>query len=194
MQGEDGSAVSIAILGNAYATPIGQLQNLTVAQNLIPQRRLDFGRLAAYHLDHAAATLGDATPMLLVRTRIGQSPIEGTGLFAAEPIKAGTVTWRFMPGYDQLFTAEQIANLPDDARAAVETYTYLHAPSGLFVYCLDNARFMNHADDANTAGVHSEGEIDGYDVATRDIAVGEELTCDYRVFDAGFAQKIGTAG
>jgi SET domain-containing protein len=132
--------------------------------------------------------------MLLVRTRLGQSPIEGTGLFAAEPILAGTVTWRFMPGFDQLFTADQIADLPDIARAAVENYTYLHAPSGLYVYCLDNARFMNHADDANTAGVHSDGGIEGYDVATRDIAEGEELTCDYRVFDAGYAWKIGPAG
>ena len=132
--------------------------------------------------------------MLLVRTRLGQSPIEGTGLFAAEPILAGTVTWRFMPGYDQLFTTEQIANLPEVARAAIETYTYLHAPTGLHVYCLDNARFMNHADDANTVGVHSNGGIEGYDVATRDIAEGEELTCDYRDFDAGYAQKIGNAG
>jgi hypothetical protein len=139
----------------------------------------------------AAAMPGDATPMLLVKTRLGQSPIDGTGLFAAEAIKAGTVTWRFMPGFDQLFTLEQIAALPDVARAAIETYTYVHRASGLYVYCLDNARFMNHADDPNTAGVHIEGSIEGYDVATRDIAEGEELTCDYRQFDAGFARKIG---
>jgi hypothetical protein len=129
--------------------------------------------------------------MLLVKTRLGQSPIEGMGLFAAEPIKAGSVTWRFMPGFDQLFTFEQIAALPDVARAAIETYTYVHPGSGLYVYCLDNARFMNHADEPNTAGVHVEGSIEGYDVATRDIAEGEELTCDYRQFDAGFARKIG---
>lgn len=137
---------------------------------------------------------GDATPMLLVKTRLGQSPIEGTGLFAAERIKAGTVTWRFMPGFDQLFTSEQIAALPDVARVAIETYTYVHSSSGLYVYCLDNARFMNHADVPNTAGVHSDGAIEGYDVATRDIAEGEELTCDYRLFDAGFARKLGIAG
>jgi SET domain-containing protein len=129
--------------------------------------------------------------MLLVKTLIGPSPIEGMGLFAAEPIKAGTVTWRFLPGFDQMFTAEQIAGLPDVARAAIETYTYLHAASGLYVYCLDNARFMNHADVPNTAGVHFEDAIDGYDIATRDIAAGEELTCDYRTFDAGFFRKIG---
>lgn len=129
--------------------------------------------------------------MLLVKTRIAQSPIEGIGLFAAQPIAAGTVTWRFMPGFDQLFSAEAIAGLPAVARSALETYTYVHPASGLYVYCLDNARFMNHADDPNTAGVHQDGAIEGYDIATRDIAEGEELTCDYRLFDAGFRGKLG---
>jgi uncharacterized protein len=129
--------------------------------------------------------------MLLVKTRLGQSPIEGTGLFAAEPIKSGTVTWRFIPSFDQLFTFEQIASLPDVAREAIETYTYVHPKSGLYVYCLDNARFMNHSDEPNTAGVHVEGSIEGYDVATRDIEEGEELTCDYRLFDGNYARKIG---
>lgn len=129
--------------------------------------------------------------MLLVRTRLGPSPIAGTGLFAAEPIKAGTVTWRFLPGFDQLFTDEQITKLPQVAREAVETYTYVHAASGLYIYCLDNARFMNHADVPNTAGVHAQNAIEGYDIATRDIIEGEELTCDYRSFDAHFARKIG---
>ncbi len=79
------------------------------------------------------------------------------------------------------------------ARAAIETYTYVHPQTGLFVYCLDNARFMNHSDDPTTAGVHSEGSIEGHDVAVRDIAEGEELTCDYRLFDADFAKKLGLA-
>lgn len=129
--------------------------------------------------------------MLLVRTRLGPSLIAGTGLFAAEPIKAGTVTWRFFPGFDQLFTAEHIVELPDVAREAIETYTYLHGASGFYIYCLDNARFMNHADDPNTAGVHVENAIEGHDIAIRDIAEGEELTCDYRTFDAHFNRKIG---
>lgn len=131
--------------------------------------------------------------MLLVKTRLGASAIEGIGLFAVEPIPAGTVTWRFMPGFDQLFSKEQIANLPPIARETLENYTYLHPDSGLYVFCLDNARFMNHADTPNTSGVHEAGAIEGYDIATRDIAPGEELTCDYRAFDAGYRQKLWTA-
>lgn len=131
--------------------------------------------------------------MLLVETRLGQSPIAGIGLFAAEPIKAGAVTWRFWPGFDQLFTASQIESLPPPARRQLETYCYRHAASGLFIFCLDNARFMNHADSPNTAGHHEGGLVEGYDVALRDIAEGEELTCDYRVFDAGYRAKLGIA-
>jgi SET domain-containing protein len=52
---------------------------------------------------------------------------------------------------------------------------------------------MNHADNPNTAGVHESGSIEGFDVAMRDIAAGEELTCDYRTFDAHVDLKLGTA-
>lgn len=129
--------------------------------------------------------------MLLVKTRLGVSPIAGIGLFADEDIAKGTATWRFMPGFDLLFSPAEISALPPLARDMLQTYTYLHQPTGKFVFCLDNARFMNHADNPNTAGVHEEGVIEGYDVALRDIAKGEELTCDYGAFDGEAAGKLG---
>ena len=128
--------------------------------------------------------------MLMVKTKLGLSAIEGIGLFADEDIQAGTVTWRFIPGFDQLFLQSDIGKLPDAARAQIANYTYLHAPTGAYVFCIDNARFMNHADIPNTDGVHAADAIEGYDVATRDIAKGEELTCDYRRFDADFGKKL----
>ena len=127
----------------------------------------------------------------MVKTRLGPSPIAGIGLFADEDIEAGTVTWRFMPGFDQLFTDEDLARLPEPVRAQFLTYTYLHDATGKHVYCIDNARFMNHADAPNTAGVHDAGAIEGYDIALCDIAKGEELTCDYHAFDAHVAKKLG---
>ena len=130
--------------------------------------------------------------MLLVPTRLGVSPIEGIGLVATSPIAKGAVTWRFMPGFDQLFTRAQIDSLPEPARAELMRYVYLHKDSDRYVFCLDNARFMNHTAEPNTRGVYSPGEIYGYDVATRDIAAGEELTCDYREFDGAHAAKLGT--
>lgn len=128
--------------------------------------------------------------MLLVKTRLAPSPIAGIGLFADEDIKAGTVTWRFMAGLDQLFSDDDLAVLPGPVRAQFLTYTYLHEVSGKHVYCLDNARFMNHSTDPNTAGVHEDNGIEGYDVALRDIAKGEELTCDYHAFDGDAVRKL----
>lgn len=131
--------------------------------------------------------------MLMVKTRLAPSAIAGIGLFADEDIAAGTVTWRFVAGFDQLFSQADIDRLPEPARSQVLTYTYQHPQSGRYVFCLDNARFMNHADEPNTRGVHAGDAIDGYDIATRDIASGEELTCDYHTFDDTAAAKLGGA-
>ncbi len=130
--------------------------------------------------------------MLMVKTRLGASSIAGIGLFADEDIPAGTITWRFIPGFDQLFSDSEIDTLPEPSRSEMRTYTYKHDATGKNVYCLDNARFMNHADSPNTKGIHAEGGIDGFDIATRDIAKGEELTCDYYTFDGSVDDKLGS--
>ena len=43
----------------------------------------------------------------------------------------------------------------------------------------DDARFYNHSNDPNTAW----NEEQNAEVAIRDIAVNEEITCDYREWD-----------
>jgi SET domain-containing protein len=129
--------------------------------------------------------------MLMVKTRLGPSDIAGIGLFADQDIPKGTVTWQFMSGYDLLLTQGEIDRLPEPARSNLRDHTYRDSGSGLYILCVDNARFMNHAAAPNPAGVHVKGAIEGHDVATRDIKKGEELTCDYRVFDADVALKLG---
>ncbi|HET6389377.1 SET domain-containing protein [Hyphomicrobium sp.] len=129
--------------------------------------------------------------MLMVKTRVGLSAIAGIGLFADEDIPMGTETWRFMPEFDRLLTQADIDSLPEPARSNILDHAYLDAASGLFVLCADNARFMNHADEPNTAGIHEPGAIEGYDIAIRDIRAGEEMTCDYRTFDAHVGRKLG---
>jgi uncharacterized protein len=129
--------------------------------------------------------------MLMVKTCLGPSAIEGLGLFAGEDIPKGTVTWRFVPGFDQTFSPEEIERLPLAARDELSRYTYLHTRTGKYVACLDNARFMNHSDSPNTMGAYYGPDDEGFDVATRDIAKGEELTCDYTLFDAETQIKLG---
>ena len=39
--------------------------------------------------------------MMLVKAQLKESPIEGIGVFAAEPIAKGTEVWRFEPQFDK---------------------------------------------------------------------------------------------
>jgi uncharacterized protein len=119
--------------------------------------------------------------VLLVKTRIGPSAIHGTGLFADEVIREGTAVWEFTPGFDVYLEAAQIDALPPASRTQMRKYTYRDASTRRYVLCADDARFFNHSERPNTLDL--DGAV-GLTVALRDIAIGEELTCDYRSFDA----------
>lgn len=125
--------------------------------------------------------------MLLVKTRIRPSPIRGIGVFAAEFIPQGTVTWRFLEGFDQRLPESILSVLSDPAKEQFLKYTYVDPVTGLYELCADDARFFNHSDTPNTTSVATEADMD---VATRDINLGEELTCDYRTFDRDWRNKL----
>ena len=55
----------------------------------------------------------------------------------------------------------------------LDTYTYRN-PEGNYILCWDNARFVNHSSNSNCVTKAYEFEI-----AIRDIHVGEQLTDDY---------------
>lgn len=127
--------------------------------------------------------------MLLVKTHLDRSSIHGIGLFATEPIPKGTVIWRLEPSIDVQLDEAQIAALAPPARAQIEKYTYLDLVLGKYVLCGDDARFFNHAEDPNC---HDFPDAHGgTTVAARDIAAGEELTCDYASLDANHAAAPG---
>lgn len=130
--------------------------------------------------------------MLLVKTRLGMSPIEGIGVFADQFIAKGTPTWKFTPGLDQLLSREVVEAIAEPMKSALLRYSYLDKKTGLYIYCLDNARFVNHADDANTKGDYPDNDIFGRDIATRDIKPGEEITCNYSEFDMEFRLKVAS--
>lgn len=120
---------------------------------------------------------------MLIPTRRERSEIHGTGLFAAEDIPAGTATWRFTPGIDLTVHPDAVTEFTAVARDWFVTYAYLDIRTGLYVLCADDARFMNHSEEPNVGGDYELEPVFGLDVAIRDIAAGEELTCDYRTFD-----------
>lgn len=120
--------------------------------------------------------------MLMVRVRIDRSPIHGLGVFAVEPIAAGTPVWRFTPGFDLDLDAGLLAPQPPLFREVLLHYGYIDARSKRFILCCDDARFINHSDRPN---LRTDRRADPYgiDVAARDIAAGEELTLDYELME-----------
>ena len=116
--------------------------------------------------------------MLLVRTRIGKSPIHGPGLFAAEDIAKNTPIWRFTPGFDLDLDPGVLDDQPAVFREQLLHYGYIDPRLNRYVLCCDDARFINHS---TTLNVLSDFSLDlhGVDVAVRDIKAGEELTIDY---------------
>jgi len=128
--------------------------------------------------------------MLLVKTRLAMSPIEGIGVFADEFIPKGTTTWKFIPEYDQLLTPATVEAAIEPIRSTLLRYSYLDSRTGLYIFCVDNGRFVNHADNPNTRGQYEAIDAFGRDIAIRDIEIGEELTCDYREFDLDHKLKL----
>jgi uncharacterized protein len=120
--------------------------------------------------------------MMLVKNYVDRSAIEGNGLFAGEPIKKGTIIWRFMEGLDVVIDESLLKTAPEPIRSYLERYTYPHHElKGKIILDGDHGRFMNHSDNHNCDYLSSN--IEG--IALRDIAEGEELTCDYNHFTPG---------
>ncbi len=119
--------------------------------------------------------------MLLVKHFVARSAIHNLGLFAGEPIKRGRSVWRFEPDYDVEIPAEMLADLEVALREVVIDCAEYFANRGIYRLGNDADIFMNHSDRPSLLDL---GDIM---IARRDIAVGEELTCDYRtVHVAGY--------
>ena len=116
--------------------------------------------------------------MLLVRTYLARSRIHGLGVFAGEHIRKGTKIWRFVEGFDRVYTPRQFARLPKPARDFIRHHGY--RVDGEILLTVDHDHHMNHSDDPNTVW------RSGYVIARRTIPRGTEITNDYRDFDAAF--------
>lgn len=123
--------------------------------------------------------------MMLVKTIVKESGIEGLGLFADEDIKGGTPVWGFTSGFDQKINPEDLSCLSEPALQDFKKYAYLE--KGKYVLCFDSARFFNHADNSNVVCTSNYGDMC---IAKKDVKRGEELTCDYREFDDGFRERF----
>lgn len=125
--------------------------------------------------------------MMIVPTYVGPSAIEGVGIFAAEPIPAGTAIWTLDERFDHLLTDGDIDSMGELQKQFVTRYGYPHMTrEGLTVVEFDNGRFMNH-----TAAPNTDFTDANVGWVIRDVAAGEELTCDYGEFDPTFKMEPG---
>lgn len=123
--------------------------------------------------------------MLLIKTNVGPSPIQGIGLFATETVPTGTIIARWDERFLWSCSEEELKALPPLTRDFVEKYGW--RAFGRWQLSVDNSRFLNHSASPNTV-VESTPECPFVMTAVREIAAGEEITEDYRQFDPDFAE------
>jgi hypothetical protein len=116
--------------------------------------------------------------MLLVKTYVDKSKVHGLGVFAGHFIRKGAKIWRFVYGFDRFYTRKRLAKLPKAARDYINLHGYQWGKEILL--SMDYDTFMNHSENPNT-DFHN-----GFVIARSNIRKGEEITNDYRAFEAAF--------
>lgn len=116
--------------------------------------------------------------MLLVKTYLDKSRVHGLGVFAGQFIRKGTKIWRFVEGFDRVYSPKEFAKLPKPARDFIKFHGY--RVDGEILLTVDHDRHMNHSDQPNTY-LHN-----GYAIARCNIRRGTEITNNYREFDLAF--------
>ena len=116
--------------------------------------------------------LENGTERAVEDVQVRSSAIDGLGLFALEPFRAGQRIRRV--NVVREVTPDSPLRPEDGERADHCDY-----PDGKVVLIGLPDRHLNHSCDPNT-WIRYEDE-DCYIIARRDVAVGDELTCDYRI-------------
>jgi hypothetical protein len=96
----------------------------------------------------------------------------GYGVFATRPIPCGTLIWT-QCHFDRVITRDEAAALPAQYQEVLGKYAYIDLAAN-YVLCWDAGRYVNHSCDPAMLGVDS-----GFEIAVRDLAPGDELTCEY---------------
>lgn len=113
--------------------------------------------------------------MLLPHIIARPSPSHGLGLFATEPIPAGTVVWHPCLRCP-VFPAAVLHDLGASQFRQLDEYGYFLDDGSVILPC-SLAFLLNHSCDANVLDYGLD-----FGIAVRDVAAGEEVTLDYRTF------------
>ena len=123
--------------------------------------------------------------MLRIKTKLAMSKLHGIGLFAAEFIPKGTITWQYDPEFDIAFSEDMFKKIPKNVLDQFMKYSYYDHELKKYILCSDDQRFINHSTHYN---INSSPRKD---VALRDIKKGEELTCDYTHYEYDWFERRG---
>ena len=122
-------------------------------------------------------------------TEVRPSKIAGLGLFAKKFMPKGTCWFQSKPEDQILITKQQYLTLLQSNDSpltagflkAIKTYSYYEKHQDALVFCIDNARYVNHSTDPNSGGDEIDSPLKS--VALRDIQEGEEITENYLTYD-----------
>ena len=112
--------------------------------------------------------------MLLVKHFVSTSPIHNLGLFLGEDVVRGRKIWQFDPDFDVEIPLAMLARLEQDCRDVLLHCAESFDDRKVFRLGNDADIFMNHSDEPTLL------DLGDTMIAARDLAAGEELTCDYR--------------
>lgn len=124
--------------------------------------------------------------MLTVNHCVKPSAIHGLGVFIMEAVTAGTVVWRYDPMFDIELSEAMVARFPSEVAEIVYHHAEYLPDRQIFRLGNDADIFMNHSDGPTLIDLGDEM------IASHDLEVGDELTCDYReVCVVGFLSEFG---
>lgn len=98
--------------------------------------------------------------------------VVGYGVVAKSFIPRGTITW-VLDELDREFSPLELNSYSEPYKEILNKYCYRNQV-GNYVFCWDDARFVNHSFNSNCLSTPYDFEI-----AVRDIHPGEQLTDDY---------------
>jgi len=119
--------------------------------------------------------------MIHIKYALKTSDLHGVGLFADQPIPAGTLVYTASPLLDLNITQEQFDSLDQKEKDEILWWGFFDEPSRKWHVDFDVSKFINHSYKATLS--QDKDHDEAYLVAMRDIARGEELTQNYLEFE-----------
>jgi len=112
--------------------------------------------------------------MLIIKTYLKETKDKGLGLFSSETLPVNTIVHIDETDFDKKYTYDFAKN------AGLLKFFYHYATYekdvDMFYLCSDNARFINHSESPNIFYDKEKCHC----ITIKDIAIGEEITTDYR--------------